>query len=765
MPIVRTVVRSLIAGVLAVAVAGVAGLALSAPVALARPAASIPTAPIPTASIPTASIQGQHQQSAEAIGAVASGLAVSIDAVSPRFATAKSTITVRGTITNHTGGPLEGVQVELLTSPTGFGSRSEMDEFSSGGSFPSPVNAVIGTGWYHQPVTFTLHSGATMSWTASFSAASQGYTPYRVYPIEAQALSASFTALGDARTFLPYWPGSGTAAPDKLAVSWIWPLIDTPQQGACSRTNDGDLATNELASSLAAGGRLNGLLAAGLEYAGSTSLTWAVDPALLSDAKAMTTRYKVGGGAGCTGTTGMPASSAAGTWLNELATGTHDEPMFVTPYADPDVSALVHSGLDSDLNESYSLGDSEAQDVLARSFGPDTPDTSIAWPADGVADASVVTSLAHDGQVRDTVLSSSEMPALPTPASAYPPDDAVTSVPNGIGTTMNVLLADSEISTELGSATADSSASSQFSVEQDFLAQTAMIVAEAPNSPRSVVIAPPRRWDPSEGEAATLLKLTATSAPWLRPVPLASLPSLGGKKADAVPRKQLSASKVDPKQLSSNYMSNVESVGRSKSLYSSMLYNPPTETKTSLASAVAATESSAWRGRASPGGWTAINTLRQYLHDREIQVKIITGNTVVLAGPSGATPVSVSNGLDVAVQVNVLALLPANSQVSIGDFNPLVVIPPGQIQIVRMPVRSAALGSTLIQLQLATKHGTPLSWTTQSFSIESTRFGRALLIVIAAALGVLVLSSLARWVRRKWREGISEADGTAGGTG
>jgi hypothetical protein len=753
MPIVRTVVRSLIAGVLAVAAAGVSGLALAAPVALAGPAASI---------------QDQHQQSAEAIGAVASGLAVSIDSVSPRFATANSTITVKGTITNHTGGPLEGVQVQLLTSPAKFTSRSEMGQFSSAGTFPDQLSAVIGIGWY-QPVT--LHSGATMSWTASFSAESQGYTSYEVYPIEAQALSASFTPLGDARTFLPYWPGSGTAAPDKLAVSWIWPLIDTPQQGACSRPSSagqGDLATNELASSLAPGGRLNGLLAAGLEYPTPASLTWAVDPALVSDAKAMTTRYKVGGDAECTETTGMPASSAAGTWLNELATGTRDQPMFVTPYADPDVSALVHSGLDSDLDESYSLGDSEAQQVLGRSFGPDTPDTSIAWPADGVADASVLTSLAHDGQVRDTVLSSSEMPALQPEAGTYQPDDAVTSVPNGIGGTMSVLLADSEISKELGRAAVGSSASSQFSVEQDFLAQTAMIVAEAPNSPRSVVIAPPRRWDPSEGEAATLLKLTATSAaPWLRPVPLASLPSLGGKKADAVQRKLPPPSKVDPKQLSSDYMSNVGSVGRSANLYLDLLYEPPTKTKTALAAAVAATESSAWRGRASPGGWTAIHTLSQYLSYREEQVQIITGNTVVLAGPSGAIPVSVSNGLDVTVKVRVHALLPTSSQLTIGKFNSLVIISPGQIQIVRMPVRSATLTSTQMRLSLTTKNGTPLG-TTQSFStlsIESTRFGRALLIVIAGALGVLVLSSLARWVRRKWREGMSEAGPRSGGTG
>jgi hypothetical protein len=736
MPIVRTVVRSLIACVLAVAVAGIAGSALAAPGVPAGPAASQ---------------QGQRQQSARTMGAVTSGLAVSIDSVSPQFASANSTIVVRGTITNDTGMPLNGVQVLLETSSAYFTSRSQMNDFSGGESFM--LNAVTGNEWY---APGTLHSGATMSWTASFQAALQGYTSYEVYPIEAQALSSALTPLGDARTFLPYWPGSGAGAPDKLDISWIWPLIDAPQQGACPE----DLATNGLASSLAAGGRLNGLLAAGLEYAARTSLTWAVDPALLSDATVMTQRYKVGGNAQCTDTTVMPADRAASTWLNELRAGTASEQMFVTPYADPDVSAIVHAGLDGDLLNSYALGDFEAQQILDRPFGPGA---TIAWPPDGSADASVLTSLARDAGVSTAVLNSNEMPALPSAAGAYPADNAVTSVTTGIGTPMSVLLADSGISAELGDATATSPASTQFGVEQDFLAQTAMIVAEAPNSQRSVVIAPPRRWDPSEGEAAALLSLT--SAPWLRPVPLAKLASVAGSQASATDRQPLPGSQLAPQELSADYMGDVKSVEDIAGVYTSMLYKPSTTAARSLAIAIAGTESSAWRGRASHGGWTALSVLSSYLADSEKQVQIVTGKEVVLAGASGVTPVSVSNGLDVPVQVRVRALVPPGSQLSIGSSNLLITIQPQGTGLVRLPLHSAALGSTLMQLQLVTQNGTPLSWTTQSLSVESTRFGRTLLIVIAAALGILVLSSLARWIRRAWREGISEADGGSGGTG
>ena len=734
MPNVRTVVCFLIAGVLAVAVASIAGSAFAAP---GWPAGT------------AASNLDKTQQSTRTTGAVTSGLAVSIDSVSPQFATtANATITVTGTITNDTGRPLDGVQVQLETSPSHFLGRSDMSQYSSGQYWQ--VVPVTGTPWY---ASGTLHSHSTMSWTASFAAGQQGYEPYEVYPVEAWALSSGLTTLGAARTFLPYWPGSGPSSPDKLAISWIWPLMDSPQQGAC----DDDLATNELASSLGAGGRLSGLLDAGLQYADATSLTWAVDPALLADATIMTKpRYKVGGNGICTDTTAMPSSGAASTWLDDLRGGTINQPMFVTPYADPDVSALVHSGLDADLVNSYFLGDNVADEVLHRSFGSGAP---VAWPAGGSADASVLTSLARDGDVKTTVLNSGEMPALGTASTAYPPDDATASVTTGITTTMGVLLADNGITADLGSATAQSPASAQFGVEQDFLAQTAMIAAEAPNTARSVVIAPPQRWDPSEGEAAGLLKLT--SAPWLRPVALSTLASQAGEHPSATARQSLPGSQVAPGELSANYMSTVESVRNGASRYESMLSQPSAQT---IETAIAVTESSAWRGQASKGGRLALDRLSTFFSHREKLVQIISKNKVVLAGTSGVIPVSVANGLDATVRVQVRPQVPAGSQLTIGKFDSTITILPGQTRLVRLPVHAATLGSISMQLELVAPNGSPLG-TTQSLSIEPTRFGRALLIVIAAALGVLVLSSLARWVRRSWRENISEADGRSGGTG
>jgi hypothetical protein len=689
-------------------------------------------------------------------GAAAHELTISIDAMSPEYARPGSTITVSGTLTNHTGSALAGILVQLESSPAAFGSRSGMTSYASGGGGFIPV--AVGT---PDAVTGTLRSGGTARWTASFTAANAGFSQFGVYPVEATAQAADGALLAKDRTFLPYWPGSGSAKP--LNIAWIWPLVDVPRQGACRQSlTDGSLAT-----SLGTVGRLGTLLSTGLRWSRQAHLTWMVDPALLSDADVMTQHYKVGVDAGCTGTPRLPPSSAASGWLSQLRQGTADQPMFLTPYADADAAALTHAGLDSDLRTAYTLGESVAGKILSRPFGamqtqvgdrqnPPPGTAAVAWPAGGTADASVLTSLASTGGISTTVLNSDEMPAV---ASPFTPDNAVTSVTTGIGTTMHVLLADSELTSLLGTAPANSSRGTQFATEQEFLAQTAMIVAELPYSERSLVVAPPRRWDPSAAEANALLA-AANSAPWLRKVALSGLAS---STADLAARQSLPGSKVSSGELSRDYLSQVRSVGTNMALYQQLLYRPSQNMMRSLHAAVAVTESSAWRGDGRKDGALALGRLSAYLTANERKVQIITGKKVLLAGTSGYTPVSVQNGLPVSVQVKVVASAPKTSGITVGDYQKVLTVTAGKTGTVRLPVRSSAIGTTTMQLQLVTKDGSPLAWTSESLSVQVTRYGRALLVFIAAALGVLVLASMARWIRR-WLSD-SGAHTRSGGTG
>jgi hypothetical protein len=717
---VRTVVRTLIAVFLALA-----GPVLAAPAVRAH--------------------AQEIQQSSRTDAAASHQLTISIDRVTPNYATPTSTVTVSGTLTNHTGSAIAGISVQLLTSVAPFGTRSDMDSFASGNS--GYLSQQVGT---PSSLSEPLASGATVRWTLSFSPAQASYGKFGAYPLEVLASSTASGSLATGRTFLPFWPANGR--PKSLETAWIWPLIDRPQQSACPAT----LATNSLAGSLGTGGRLGALLATGVWWARRDHLTWAVDPALVSDANVMTGQYSTGGDAACKGRTSEPASTAARGWLSSLRAGTAGSEMFLTPYADADVSALTHGGLGAILKMAYQVGESVAGKILPGTFGKNGAGTggsgtaSIGWPADGTADASLLTSLAADGGIDTVVLRSGELPSIDGQF-----DNALGKTTTRAGAHVNVLLADSQLTSILGSAPAGSPAARQFAAAQDFLAETAMIAAEAPNEKRSLVIAPPRRWDPSAAEARTLLSLTY-QAPWLHKVGLSSLATDASRLAI---RESLPRTRVSKAELGEGYLGQVETASTSAALYKDLLYQPSTGVLQSLDAAVAATTSTAWRGADSAGGWLALTQLTDYLSDSEKKVRIITGKKVLLAGTSGTTPVSVTNLGELPVQVKVKVAVPAGGALSVGAFTSLIAVQPGQTWTVKIPLHSTAIQTTTMRLQLETENGSPLPQPPQPVSVQVTRYGRALLVLIAAALGVLVLTSVARWIRRRAN------DGRAGGTG
>jgi hypothetical protein len=130
----------------------------------------------------------------------------------------------------------------------------------------------------------------------------------------------------------------------------------------------------------------------------------------------------------------------------------------------------------------------------------------------------------------------------------------------------------------------------------------------------------------------------------------------------------------------------------------------------------------------------------------------------------------VLNGLDWPVRVYVVATAPPGSQLQVGRMSdPLTVRGHGGTNTVHLPLHSATIGTTTVQLQLVTENGSPLTWTARSLSVEVTRFGRSLLIIIGAALGILVLTSAYRLQRKRRAGGRSggspDENANAGGAG
>jgi hypothetical protein len=710
---------------------------LSLAAAFAVPAAIV-TAGLALASPAQAS--ASHQASA-AYQAGTGSVSVTIDSMNPQYATPGATVTVAGTVSNRTGQTQAGLEVQLYTSATKFLSRDGMDSYAAHGGDSTLVAA--GTPFI---ISASVAPGRSAYWTASFQVSAQGISAFGVYPVAAQLQDLAGDVVSSDQTLLPFWPGqqqAGLLRP--LKISWLWPLIDQPQHQACAA-----LTSNALAASLKPDGRLSALLTAGASHPGA-DVTWVIDPALLSDVATMARPYTVGSKPNCTGAPKEPASKAAASWLAGLKKVTPGQPPVITPYANVDMTALVHQGLTADLATAYDTGDAVADSVLQGKFGHE-----IAWPPGGNADLSTLTNLATKEHVGTVVLNSSEMP--PTNAgTAFQPDDAVSSL-RVAGLPMNVLLSDNTLTGVLKAGDTGSGTlpkGTEFAVRQRFLAETAMITAEAPNSARTIVVAPPENWSPSQTLAGDLLGET-TGAPWLTPTPLDSLSSAPDTQR-TVPRQSPPASKASPGELSRGYLDPVRLAGDRLGVYQSILYKPNPGYVPALDQALAATESAAWRGGGTAQGQARVDNLSEYLSGAEKKILLITLAQVQMGGSSGLVPVSIRNELlDQAVKVKLVASVAATSQLTIGRFQHVVLIQPGQVVTVRMPVSSAPQGSTQIQLSLASPNGAPLTFVRASkLTVQSTRYGRAILVLIAAAIGVLVLTSGYRGVRR-WLHGDTQ---------
>ena len=739
------------------------------PVRLIAAAAGLVVAALSAA--PAVAAPGQAGQAGVA-GVAGQVVSIAITSVTPTFAGPGGTVTVSGEVTNPASSSLAGLSVQLWSSPIRFATRADMESYlttQGATGLDSPTGAATSLA--------TVPGHATMPWSLTLRVSQVGMTAFGVYPLAAQ-LTQGLTQFGAARTLLPFWPGkSESRVLKQVSIAWVWPLIDTPHRTACPALLD-----DSLAASVAGGGRLGQLLAAGRSAAGlQANLTWAMDPALLSDVYAMTGPHQVGGTATCTGAAARPASPAARAWLAAVRAAAAQQDYFVTPYDDVDVAALAHQGLDTEMANAFLDGQAQAQKILgqAQHPAPGAPGGEgssgpglIAWPADGIADYSVLESLAAN-KVGTVILDSTVMP--PSGQVSYTPS-AVTTTPDGLGAQLNVLLADTTIEHILSmpsssipsfaSATsgapsppagAADAAAAAFSREQWFLAETAMIAAEpGPLSARALVVAPPRRWDPGTGVAQSLLNDT-NQAPWLHPASLASLVTA----APGQVRRQLPPPRrVNPAELSSSLLRQVRRLSAQIRVFGTILAQPGPRY---LSTAIDAAESSAWRGgaagqRAAEG---LLRGLKAHVDAEQQQVTIVHTARVTLGGKSGSVPVSISNHLPgQAIRVQLRVGVATAGRVEIGPFTgdrTPVVVAAGTQKLIKIPVRVAVAGSTTLTLWLATPDGRPLPGSSTHLTVEATQLGTMAIVIIGIALAVFVLTAAGRAFRRG--RGPEGADG------
>jgi hypothetical protein len=665
-----------------------------------------------------ASVAGARQ----ANGAVP--VAVAITSVSPDIARPGKPVTVSGTVTNISDNELTGLSIQLRSSAFAFTSREALQEYADG-TTENDTGLGVGT-----DLTRPLVPRATVTWRVTLRGNQLPMSVFGVYPLAAEVDSSAVVGpLAVNRTFLPFWPGTKSLGdPQPQDVAWIWPLIDQPRQARCA-----GLLNNGLAASFASGGRLAGLLAAGRSYSSSAHLTWAIDPALLANAGTMSRSYRAGGPGGCGGSP-QPASQGARAWLAGLKSATAGQQVFVTPYDDADITALTRYNLGADLDNAYREGRKLAGQTL------DISANGIAWPADGAASRAALTHLAGSDQISTVVLDSSTMP--PSSPENFTPS-AQAAAQDGTPSGVQVLISDDTITQLLASA----NSATTFSVEQRYLAETAMIAAERPGWARSIVVAPPRQWHPPAGLASGLLSETV-DAPWLRPVSLAQVAAVrhpAGQVSRQDPPRRVSGA-----QLGRSVVAQVRQLEQQVQVLKSIQTTQPTSPVPLLDRGLFAIESSAWRG-----GPAAQQALAQQVsaevtgEESKLKILVIPGEREQLTGRTGTVPVPVANRGKYDVLVRVQA--DPGGGVKVSKQPAARVVPAGQQVTVKLQVTASGVGSSTLNLSLVTPDGTPIPGTSASMTIQATHYGTLAVVIIAAVLGVFMISSGIRTFRRRGR--------------
>jgi Family of unknown function (DUF6049) len=593
-------------------------------------------------------------------------LTVELRGITPLAPQPGQTLVVRGRLTNGSSETVSDMQARLLVSPKSIESRGQFDDYAAtpDGALPTdavaPTTARISIGRTSLPPGAS--TGVRVDVPVDDLTLPEAWQVYEMGLAVTGTTSAGVLTVGQLRTFLPWAPlgqlGSGAPTP----VAWVWPLVDRPH-----RTTAAEWADDELAGALRPGGRLSVLLstaaAAQVQHSPPprraprrkhrkpappappqpaitpVPVTWAVDPMLVQDVQSMKAGYTVGPAGDRHRGTG---ARAAASWLAALQAAMPHGALLGLPYADPDLVAVIRAGLTPDAQLAATFG----QRLL--SHAQLTAPLPYAWPVGGFSDQRTLDTL-YAGGATTVLLDSTALPVTSGDQSRTP--GAHASVTTRDGRAFDAVLVDHRLSTAVDAAAVDPSSAAL--TTQRVLSELLMIQAELPSLPRSVVIAPDRRWAPSVSLAAGLLSGSGR-VPWVQPVTMPQV--VASPVDDKVERPQVSyPAEARASELRRAYLRSTLPLKKRLAAFANIL--PPGDTQPGqFDDGRLRLLSSAWRTDPA-GGLAARANLDHALQKtmQKVHIQTQANSLITLTGSSGIVPLTVSNDLDTPVTVTVIA--------------------------------------------------------------------------------------------------------------
>ncbi|WP_131740785.1 DUF6049 family protein [Actinomadura roseirufa] len=703
------------------------------PGAAARPDAALPDAALPDAALPDAERSLGHGRARAQVGIALTEI--------PKTINAKSKIGIAGLAQNKSGHQLGGLTIRLRYGAQPVTSRGQLDQLASG---QTPLPAVAG----QKILAQVAAPNAKQTFRFSVSAKALGLRTTggmpAVFPIGVDVLNASQQVVGGVTTFVTSTPAR--AAYKRVAVGWVWPLMDRQH-----RADDRTFLNDQLATDVAPGGRLNELVSAA-SASPQTPVTWGIDPALVDDVREMASHKYFVKPPGAEGAD-KPQSAAAASWLASLKAALSKSPYFTVPYADPDVVALVRYRMGEWVTRASSPDNTG---FVAQTLGAQ-PSAHIAWPPAGAAGRDTLDLLAKL-QLKSGgsfLMGGNQFEDLP-----QGPANAVTSLPTKTQGTKRTLVYDEKLSQIVSSGSRGPGG--PLLTEQRFLAETAVIAAETPNLQRTVIIAPDRHWNPAPGLAKNLLTYTKR-AQWLNATPLKSFE----RPTPQVRQFTNYQENYEAYELGEPYMRQVRGIAGRAATFRAVMTDP---IRISYERAVLRTQSASWRFH-SARAKQARDELAAELDHEMSKVSIVTTKSkrTTLAGSDGNLVVTVRNSLrGQAVRVRLTAMSENDAKLRLGRPEQEVIpLRPGEMVQRFIPAKAAGNGNFRVYFRLEIPDDPrrrPFR-EDEIVTVHTAGYGRIALLIIGGGLAVLFVGVGVRAIRaRRRRKAEAAGDGSGSGS-
>ena len=708
---------------------------------------------------------------ARAEPAPASPLTVRLDSVTPDVVTTSSdaTVTVIGTVTNTGDRPVRDVLARLEQGPALTSSSALRTSLAVGGGFEGvgdfiSVAAKLDRG---QAAGFQFSVPIRTGAQPSLKIDVPGVYPMLVN-INGTPADGAVASLDEARFLLPVTgvpsdrsnPGGNplaeVVAPDTtrpVAMTLLWPLADKPRlaPGVPGGTTPVRLMNDDLAVSLAAGGRLDTLLGAA-EFAISPgaidpetgidrALCLAVDPDLLVTVNAMTAGYVVAVAPDGLGTAVRPGAgqAAAAGWLERMRALARRLCVTATPYAQADLGALHRVG-DPSLS---AAAIATAAEIVDRILGiASTRGATLL--GDGPLTAAAAELLANQAP---TVAIAAADPAMATADLAArrispqvvlaPFDPAVGAALAGVGTDPAI---PGYLNDTLGVPVDQDSPVAR---RQDAVAAIAWRTLQPGTEPRTQILLPPLKWGPQPDDARAMLTALANlmRAGLATPRPLTAViaESAATPPAEAAgpdlptdPRGRFDDDVVDSIRGAETRLSGLDAAltTDTRTGLTGLQYTAPL--REDMLRALSQTEAPDRRNDIARQRLAVVGGT---VEDLFKAVTIVNpGDSYTLATERSALPLALRNDLAVPIRVRLQVDAPPGMTVTdLGEQE----LPPGYLPL-RVPVEVHLTQRVAVDVTLRTPDGLQLGEQVR-LSVHSNAYGKVLFAITLAGGAVLVV--------------------------